>query len=70
MPQPKNELILADLVHVANLLAESYTQDEIRAWLYARRTQLDGERAIDLIHERCALEVFNVINRLDAEVYL
>jgi hypothetical protein len=69
-PQPKNELILADLVYVVNRLSEFYAHDEIRLWLYARHTQLNGERAIDLIHERRALEVLNVINRLDAEAYL
>jgi len=69
-PQPKHELILADLVYVVNRLSEFYTNDEIRTWLYARHPQLEGERAIDLIHERRALEVLNVINRLDSEIYL
>ena len=69
-PQPKNELILADLVYVVNRLSEFYTNDEIRTWLYARHPQLNGERAIDLIHQRRALEVLNVINRLDSEAYL
>ena len=69
-PQPRNELILADLAYVVNRLSEFYADDEIRLWLYARHPQLNGERALDLIHERRALEVLNVINRLDSEVYL
>ena len=57
-------------MYVVNRLSEFYTNDEIRTWLYAPHPQLDGERAIDLIHQRHTLEVLNVINRLDSEVYL
>ena len=44
--------------------------EEIRAWLYARHPQLDGRRAIDLIHEDRSEEVLNILDRLDADVYL
>ena len=69
-PQPNHELILSDLHYVVGRLSEYYARDEIRSWLYARHPQLDGERAIDLIHERRTEEVLKVLERLDDEVYL
>lgn len=69
-PQPKNELILADLHYIVGRLAEYYETDQIRAWLYARHPQLNGERAIDLIHQDRTIEILKVIDRLDAEAYL
>ena len=69
-PQPRHELILSDLHYVVGRLAEYYSVDEIRSWLYARHPQLDGERAIDLIHERRTIEVLSVLDRLDNEVYV
>lgn len=69
-PQPRNELILSDLHYVVGRLREYYPADDIRSWLYARHPQLDGERAIDLIHSDRTLEVLKVIDRLENEVYL
>jgi uncharacterized protein (DUF2384 family) len=69
-PQPRHELILSDLHYVVDRLAEYYAPEEIRSWLYARHPQLHGERAIDLIHARRTIEVLNVLDRLDNEVYL
>lgn len=69
-PQPKNELILSDLYYIVGRLNEYYSPDEIRAWLYARHPQLDGERAMDLIHSDRSLEVLAVIDRLDNDVYV
>lgn len=69
-PQPKNGLILSDLYYIVGRLAEYYSGDEIRVWLYARHPQLDGQRAIDLIHQERAIDVLKVIDRLDSEVYL
>lgn len=69
-PQPNHELILSDLHYVVGRLAEYYSPDEIRSWLYARHPQLSGGRAIDLIHERRTEEVLQVLERLDDEVYL
>lgn len=69
-PQPANELRIADLHYVVGRLSEVYDTDEIRIWLYARHPQLDGERAIDLIHADRADEVLQIISRLDAGVYL
>ncbi|MCB1463958.1 MAG: hypothetical protein KDJ90_16420 [Nitratireductor sp.] len=69
-PQPKNELILSDLYYIVGRLNEYYTPEEIRAWLYARHPQLDGERAMDLIHNDRSLEVLAVIDRLDNDVFV
>ena len=69
-PQPRNELVLSDLYYVVGRLQEFYTPEEIRSWLYARHPQLNGERAIDLIHQNRTIEVLQVIDRLENEVYL
>lgn len=69
-PQPTNELRIADLYYVVGRLNEFYDPDEIRVWLYARHPQLNGERAIDLIHANRANEVLEILARLDAGVYL
>lgn len=69
-PQPRNELILSDLHYVVGRLDEYYAPEEIRAWLYARHPQLNGERAIDLINQSRTIEVLAVLDRLDNEVYL
>ena len=69
-PQPANERLIADLHYVVQRLQDYYTPDEVRLWLYARHPQLDGERAIDLIHDGRTLDVLRVLDRLDADVYL
>ena len=69
-PQPRNELIMSDLHYVVGRLREFYSSQEIRSWLYARHPQLDGERAIDLIHDDRTVEVLKIIDRLENEVYL
>lgn len=69
-PHPRNELLLSDLHYVITRLTDYYSPDEIRVWLYARHPQLNGERAIDLIHQDRAIEVLKVIDRLDNEVFL
>ena len=69
-PHPKTQLIISDLSYVVMQLSEYYSQEEVRAWLYARHPQLDGERAIDLIHNERTEEVIAIIDRLDADAYL
>ena len=69
-PQPANERVLSDLIYVVKRLDDYYANDEIRIWLYARHPQLDGERAIDLIHKGRVEEIFRVLDRLDADGYL
>lgn len=69
-PQPANERLIADLHYVVQRLQDYYNPDEVRLWLYARHPQLDGERAIDLIHDGRTVDVLRVLDRLDADVYL
>lgn len=69
-PQPRTQLLLSDLRYVVDRLAEFYTPDETRTWLYSRNSLLDGERAMDLIHEERTEEVLAAIERLAAVAYL
>ncbi|MGL4488486.1 MAG: hypothetical protein ACRCU5_03475 [Rhizobiaceae bacterium] len=69
-PQPRSELILSDLHYVVGRLQEFYAADEIRTWLYARHPQLNGARAIDLIHEEQTIDVLKVIDRLENAVFI
>lgn len=69
-PQPRNELVLSDLHYVVARLQEFYEPDEIRTWLYARHPQLNGERAIDLIHQDRTVEVLAILDRLDNDVHV
>ena len=69
-PQPSVQLVLSRLYYVISRLQEYYLASEIRAWLYARHSQLNGMRAIDLIDDNRTEEILPVLDRLDAEVYL
>ncbi len=69
-PQPRTQLVLSDLRYVVCKLAEFYTPDEIRMWLNARNELLDGERAIDLIHEGRTGVVLEAVERLGDMAYL
>ena len=69
-PQPRTQLLLSDLRYVVDRLSEFYTPDETRAWLYSRNALLNGERAMDLIHEGRTEEVLLAIERLGALSYL
>ena len=69
-PQPRTQLLLSDLRYVVDRLAEFYTPDETRTWLYSRNSLLNGERAMDLIHEERTEDVLAAIERLAAVAYL
>ena len=69
-PHPRTQLILSDLRYVVDRLAEFYTADETRLWLYARNDLLAGKTAIDLIHEDRTDEVLQAIEKLDSLAYL
>ena len=69
-PHPKAQLLVSDLAYVVTRLGEYYRPDEIRAWLYARHPQLDGARAIDLIHDDRTEDVLAILDRLDSDAYL
>lgn len=70
IPQPKNELMISDLNYVVQKLRDYYKPENIRSWLHSRHPQLNGERAIDLIHENRTDEVLTIIGRLDADAYI
>lgn len=69
-PHPRTQLIISDLSYVVTRLSEYYSQEEVRAWLYARHPQLEGKRAIDVIHDQRTEEVIAILDRLDADAYL
>jgi transcriptional regulator with XRE-family HTH domain len=68
-PHPKTQLLISDLRYVVDRLAEFYSPDETRIWLYAKHRLLNGERAIDLIHHGRTDEVLAVIESLDEGTY-
>lgn len=69
-PRPKTQLVLSDLRYVVDRLAEFYSPDETRVWLYARNELLDGQTAISLIHQGRTDEVLQAIEGLEALTYL
>jgi transcriptional regulator with XRE-family HTH domain len=68
-PHPRTQLLISDLRYVVDRLAEFYSPDETRVWLYSKHRLLDGERPIDLVHEGRADEVLAVIQSLDEGTY-
>ena len=69
-PHPKTQLVLSDLRYVVFRLADFYSADETRLWLYARNDLLGGKTAIELIHEDRTDEVLQAIEKLDSLAYL
>lgn len=68
-PQPKTQLLISNLRYVVDRLADFYSPDETRLWLYSKHRLLNGERAIDLIHQGRTDEVLAVIESLDEGTY-
>jgi transcriptional regulator with XRE-family HTH domain len=64
-PQPKTQLLIADLRYIVDRLSEFYTPEETRLWLYSKHRLLDSARAIDLINQGHADKVLAVIESLD-----
>jgi transcriptional regulator with XRE-family HTH domain len=69
LPHPKTQLVISDLRYVVDRLAEFYTPDETRLWLYSKHRLLNGERAIDLINQGEADKILAVIESLDEASY-
>src|ERR1700731_816554 len=63
-PHPKTQLLISDLRYVVDRLAEFYSPDETRIWLYSKHRLLNGERAIDLIHDGWTDEILTLIESL------
>jgi len=68
-PHPKTQLVMSDLRYVVDRLAEFYTPEETRIWLYAKHPLMEGARAIDLIHAGGADRVLGVIESLAGGTY-
>ena len=68
-PHPKTQLVISDLRYVVDRLAEFYSPEETRLWLYSKHQLLKGERPIDLIHGNRADEVLTVIESLSEGTY-
>ena len=68
-PHPRTQLVISDLRYVVDRLAEFYSPEETRLWLYARHPLLDGARAIDLIHDSGADRVLTVIDSLSEAAF-
>lgn len=68
-PHPKTQLLISDLRYVVDRLAEFYSPDETQLWLYSKHRLLNGERAIDLIHDGRTDEVLTVIESLSEGTY-
>jgi transcriptional regulator with XRE-family HTH domain len=68
-PHPKTQLLMSDLRYVVDRLAEFYSPEETRIWLYAKHPLLNGERAIDLIHAGRADEVLAIIEGLNDSTF-
>lgn len=68
-PHPKTQLLISDLRYVVDRLAEFYSPEETRLWLYSRHRLLNGERPIDLIHDGRTDEVLTVIESLSDGTY-
>jgi len=68
-PDPATQLVISDLRCVVDRLAEFYTPDETRLWLYAEHRLLNGKRPIDLIGRREAAGVLKAIGSLDEVSY-
>lgn len=69
-PHPKTQILISDLRYVVDRLADFYTPEEARLWLYSKNPMLDERRPIDLIFDNQADEVLTAIEQLDQSVYL
>jgi putative toxin-antitoxin system antitoxin component (TIGR02293 family) len=68
-PSLETQTRIAQLRYVIDRLADFYTPDETRLWLYTPHQLLNGARAIDLIFADHTQDVLAVIERLDAGAY-
>lgn len=69
-PHPRTQMILADLHFVIMRLEEFYSASEIRMWLFSPHPQLNGKKAIDLVHSGNAVEVLSILDRMDEGAFL
>jgi len=70
VPHPKTQILISDLRYIVDRLADLYTAEETRLWLYSRNPMLEEKRPIDLVFEKRADEVLAVIEQLTEGSYL
>ena len=61
---------LTNLMDVVSRLKSYYDVEDIKIWLHTPHPQLNGQKAIDLIHAGRVKDVFRVLDRLDSDAYL
>jgi transcriptional regulator with XRE-family HTH domain len=64
-PDPQTQLVISDLRYVVDRLAEFYTPDDTRLWLYAKHRLLNDERPVDLVNRGDAEKVLTVVESAD-----
>jgi transcriptional regulator with XRE-family HTH domain len=69
-PHPKTQILISDLRYIVDRLAEFYTAEEARLWLYSRHPLLDEKTPIELIFDQRADEVLVTIEQLSESPYL
>ena len=68
-PHPMIERQLLDLEWIVEKLADFYSPQETRLWLFSRQKLLDGKTPADLIAEDKSEEVLAVITQLREAVF-
>lgn len=68
-PHPKKLDRLLALDWLTEQLAQVYSADEARLWLFSRNPELAGQRPVDLIAEDRVNEVLAVIDVLQSGAY-
>lgn len=61
---------MSDLGRITERLRGYYNEDEIALWLHSPHPQLHGECPLYVIHDGRALEVEQILDRLDECAYL
>jgi uncharacterized protein (DUF2384 family) len=69
-PHPTNERQLLELAWIVEKIADLYTPQEARLWLFSRQKMLDGRTPADLIADDKSDEVLAVITQLQEAVFV
>lgn len=70
VPHPKTQILISDLRYIIDRLAEFYTPEEARMWLYARHPLLEDKTPVELIFSKRADEVIATIEQLGESPYI
>jgi hypothetical protein len=69
-PRSDTQRILLDLEYIVEQLADLYSPQEARLWLYSRQRLLEGATPAELIREGKAQAVIAVIDQLRDSVHV